>query len=83
VKPVEPEHRSAALVRKVLMGRLRVIASRNSAHGVHCVHKSVANLKDTMEHGVRPLKTVEMHPNALKTLPSGAARQGGGLRSVH
>ena len=38
VKPVELEHRSAALVRKVLLGRLRVIASRNSAHGVHCVH---------------------------------------------
>ena len=30
-----------------------------------------------MEHGFRPLKAGKMHPNALKTLPSGAARQGG------
>ena len=30
-----------------------------------------------MEHGVWPQKTGKMHPNALKTLPSGAARQGG------
>jgi hypothetical protein len=27
-----------------------------------------------MEHGFRPLKAGKMHPNALKTLPSGAAR---------
>jgi hypothetical protein len=30
-----------------------------------------------MEHGFRPLKAGKMHPNALKPLPSGAARQGG------
>ena len=30
-----------------------------------------------MEHGFRPLKAGKMHPNTLKTLPSGAARQGG------
>ncbi len=39
--------------------------------------KYVAHLKDTMEHGFRPLKAGKMYPNALKTLPSGAARQGG------
>ena len=40
--------------------------------------KSVAHLKDRCpEHGFRPLKAGKMHPNALKTLPSGAARQGG------
>ena len=36
------------------------------------ITKYVAHLKDTMEHGFRPLKAGKMYPNALKTLPSGA-----------
>ena len=45
--------------------------------------KSVAHLKNAMEQGFRPLKAGKMHPNALKTLPSGAARQGGLRILIH
>ena len=45
--------------------------------------KSVAHLKNAMEHGFRPLKAGKMHSNTLKTLPSGAARQGGLRILIH